>query len=76
MEPWVSKKKKGLIELDPRIEKHGRGRRDGTPKDFMDTAVHEAIHVADPIMHEDDVSAMADKVTEVLWQLGYRRVIL
>lgn len=76
VEPGVSKKKKNLIEIDPRIEKHGKNLKNGTPKDYMDTVVHEAIHVCDPIMHEDDVASMANKITEVLWQLKFRKVIL
>lgn len=43
-------KKFGLIEIDPRKEVHG-----GT-RDMMDTYVHEAVHMVDPLMHEDDVA--------------------
>ena len=63
-------KKFGTIELDPRLEMHGGN------KGYFDTAVHEAIHMVDPLLHEDDVAEMATKITNILWAHGYRKVNL
>jgi len=64
------RKKFGIIEIDPRLEVHGGN------KGYMDTFIHEAIHMIDPILHEDDVTEMANKLTSILWEHGYRRVYL
>ena len=64
-------KKFGTIELDPRIEKHG-----GKNINYLDTVIHEAIHMIDPEMHEDDVVEMSRKITGVVWAAGFRRVNL
>lgn len=64
------RKKHGIIEIDPRTELHGGN------KGYMDTLIHESIHMIDPIMHEDDVAQMATKLTNVLWEAGLRRVYL
>jgi len=58
------------IEIDPRLEVHGGN------KGYLDTVIHEALHTIDPIMHEDDVAEMANKITAILWEHGYRRVNL
>jgi|SRR6185436_4543663 len=65
------RKKFGTIEVDPRVaEVHG------TNKDYMDTIVHEGIHMIDPIMHENDVADFATRLTDILWKAGYRKVLL
>lgn len=64
------REKFGTIEIDPRPELHGGN------KGYMDTVIHEAIHMIDPIMHEDDVVSMAKKLTTVLWDAGFRKVNL
>lgn len=60
----------GMIEIDPRLEAHG------TTKDMMDTYVHEAVHMVDPLMHEDDVAEFSTKLTGILWKMGFRKVML
>lgn len=60
--------KHGTIEIDPRIELHGGN------KGYMDTFIHEAIHMIDPVMHEDDVAELATKITSILWNNGFRKV--
>lgn len=66
----IYRKKYGIIEIDPRIDKHGGN------KGYMDTFIHEALHMIDPVMHEDDVAEMATKLTTVLWEAGYRKVYI
>ncbi len=63
-------KKFGIIEIDPRIEIHGGH------KGYMDTFIHESIHMIDPLLHEDDVADMATKLTSLMWEHGFRRVNL
>jgi len=56
------------IEIDPRKEVHG-----GT-KGYMDTFIHECIHMIDPQMHEDDVAKFATDLCRMLWKHGFRKV--
>jgi len=41
-------------------------------REFMDTAVHEALHLACREMGERKVRRVAGLVTGVLWRLGFR----
>lgn len=52
------------IWLDPR-DRHTRL--------GLETAVHEALHLACPWMYEDVVTATGRYLAMVLWRLGYRR---
>ncbi len=52
-----------LIEIDPR--QHG--------KSYLDTLVHEALHLVFPDLAEREVGRAARRLTEVLWTSGYRR---
>lgn len=54
----------GLIEIDPRQ----------TPKGYLGTLVHEALHEAYPDLEEDDVLRGDAILTEALWRMNYRRV--
>jgi len=55
-----------LIEVDPRQ----------SPREYMDTVVHEAIHIADPVMPERKVAALSRKISRVMWQQRFRKVDL
>jgi len=52
------------IEIDERA----------TGKKHLEIAVHESIHILNPQMSEEDVTAQAITITDVLWKLKYRRV--
>jgi hypothetical protein len=54
----------GIIEIDPRQNS----------KEYLDTAIHEMLHLVMPEMKEEDVARSARKMASVLWRLGYRRV--
>lgn len=53
----------GTIHIDPRQRK----------LDFLDTAIHEALHRACPKMKERKVRKIAPVIAKVLWRLKYRR---
>jgi len=55
-----------LIEIDPRQD----------APNYMDTLVHETIHIVRPELSEEAVLELANKVSTVLWDQGYRKVIL
>lgn len=55
-----------LIELDPRQH----------PKDFLDTAIHEYLHLIFPDWDEKKVKVTANKLSKFLWKLKYRQVII
>ena len=56
----------GLIEIDPRQ----------SGKDYMETCIHEAVHVLFPQLTEKQVIQKSKKLTKMLWEIGYRKVIL
>lgn len=47
--------------------------QDQTPKQFLDTAVHEMMHASFPEMSEEDVTRSSQDIARLLWRLGYRR---
>lgn len=53
----------GEVVIDPRQPE----------SELLDTAVHEALHVACPFMGEDKVAKTATIIAETLWRMGYRR---
>ena len=59
----------GLIEIDPRKEKHG------SAFDEFDTHVHEAVHMVDPLLHEDDVAEFSTKLAKILWKNMNFRIV-
>ena len=52
-----------LIEVDPRQP----------PKEYLDTILHEAMHIIEPDWSEGKVSVTARKLSELVWGMGYRR---
>jgi hypothetical protein len=52
-----------LIEVDPRQ----------TPRDYLGTVIHEALHQVFPEKSESDVARGASTITRLLWGIGYRR---
>lgn len=46
---------------------------DLTPKDELETWVHEALHAEFPAMSEDRVTAAGHNIARLLWRLGYRK---
>lgn len=58
---------KKLIEIDPRHR---------TNKSYMDTLIHEALHIALPEMSETRVKKVTRIIRDVMWDAGYRKVNL
>ena len=56
----------GLIEIDPRQ----------TSKEYMDTVIHESLHMFFPDWTERKVKVSSRKLSSILWKYGYRRVDL
>jgi hypothetical protein len=56
--------KEGIIEIDDRQ----------TPREWLATLVHEALHVAFPSMEERDVIIAEAKIADILWRAGVRRI--
>lgn len=54
----------GTIQIDPRQ----------SPKERMDTIIHETIHTVHPELSEEQVIQLANISTNTLWKDGYRRV--
>lgn len=59
-------KDEGLIEIDPRQ----------SAKNYLDTCIHEALHVLFPEASEKQIRIKTKKLTKVLWDIGYRKVLL
>lgn len=55
-----------LIEIDPRQNS----------KDYLDTAIHEKLHLMFPNWEHDLITPTANKLTKYLWKMGYRKVNL
>lgn len=45
---------------------------DKSPKEYMNTAVHEGLHATNAALSEAEVERMAGDLTEILWKMGYR----
>lgn len=56
----------GLIEIDPRQ----------SPKDWLATLIHEALHQSFPDMDEAPIAAAEKKIADILWRNHVRRVHL
>lgn len=54
-----------LIELDPRQK----------PKEYLNTLIHELIHLAFPDMPETKVRKGANLVAHHVWKQKYRKVV-
>lgn len=59
-------KEDGLIEVDPRQK----------PKDYLETCIHEAMHVLFPQLSERQIILKSKKMTKLLWEIGYRKTSL
>ena|SRR5438552_15413866 len=54
----------GLIEIDPRL----------TPRQWLSTLIHEAVHMAFPEAPEPSVAKAERVITAILWRAGIRRI--
>lgn len=52
-----------LIEIDPRL----------TPKNELETIIHEVTHIVFPQMTEEEVCRHAVATVNVLWKEGFRK---
>jgi len=57
-------KAENLIELDPRLRSRA----------MLSTAVHEVLHIVAGEWSESRVERASQKIANVLWHLGFRRV--
>lgn len=53
-----------LVEIDPRQ----------CSKEYMDTAIHELLHIAQPELSESKVVRVSRLISSKLWKLGFRRI--
>jgi len=57
---------KNVIEIDPRQSN----------VEYMDTLIHEGLHIIFPDLSEKEVIKSSKKLSKVLWKAGYRKVNL
>jgi len=53
-----------VIEVDPRQRS----------KNYLDTLIHEMLHVYNPDWSENKVTKTANEMTDIIWQKNYRRI--
>ena len=53
-----------VIEVDPRQRS----------KSYLDTLIHEMLHVYNPEWSESKVTKTANEMTDIIWQKNYRRI--
>ena len=53
-----------IIEVDPRQRS----------KNYLDTLIHEMLHVYNPEWSENKVTKTANEMTDIIWQKNYRRI--
>jgi predicted metalloprotease with PDZ domain len=53
-----------IIEIDPRQ----------TSKNYLDTLIHELLHVYNPEWSETKVTKTANEMTTIIWKKNYRRI--
>ena len=53
-----------VIEVDPRQRS----------KSYLDTLIHEMLHVYNPDWSESKVTKTANEMTDIIWQKNYRRI--
>jgi len=51
------------VYIDPRL----------SPKDYLDTLIHETIHHCIPKLSENKVLNVSTTIANLLWRLGYRK---
>ena len=61
---WPGASEDNRMEVDPRQ----------TQLDYMDTVIHEALHMLFPAEKERAVLKGGTSIAQLLWRLGYRRV--
>ena len=54
----------GLVELDPRQDS----------KEYLDTLIHEILHVLEPKWTEEAVWDAAELLSRKIWKANYRRI--
>lgn len=52
-----------ILYIDPRL----------SPRDYLDTTIHESIHQCFPELSEYRVLNVATTISNLLWKLGYRK---
>ena len=53
-----------VIEIDPRQ----------TSKNYLDTLIHELLHVYNPEWSENKITKTANEMTAIIWKKNYRRI--
>jgi hypothetical protein len=53
-----------VIEIDPRQRS----------KNYLDTLIHEMLHVYNPDWSENKVTTTANEMTDIIWKKNYRRI--
>ena len=53
-----------VIEVDPRQKS----------KNYLDTLIHEMLHVYNPEWSETKVTKTANEMTDIIWSKNYRRI--
>ena len=53
-----------VIEVDPRQRS----------KNYLDTLIHEMLHVYNPEWSENKVTKTANEMTDIIWSKNYRRI--
>lgn len=54
-----------LIEVDPRQP----------PREYLDTLIHEALHIFEPDWTERKICITSRKISSLVWEMGYRRFL-
>lgn len=57
-------KEEGEIHIDMRLMK----------REYLETTIHELLHIYFPMLAERNVNAIAKKMSKDLWKLKFRRV--
>jgi hypothetical protein len=58
---WIEDRR---VEIDSRLES----------KDFLDTLIHELLHIYNPDWKEQKVASTATQMTNLIWAKNYRRI--
>lgn len=64
----------GKCEHPDSVERTVYIKRGQSPKDELDTTIHELNHSANWAASEEYIEQVSTDITEVLWKLGYRRL--
>lgn len=54
-----------LLQIDSRASKTA-------PREFLDTCIHELLHIIFPDAHEKTIETAARVISRFLWRLGFR----